>query len=127
MRETRSETSSGPRRFMGGAAISTNIAAPSSCMVSVLKGMGFSSCAVVGLSLPQRSEARANLFGKELRLFPGREVAAFLHLVVVNQFGIRPLCPAPRRRIEFVRKDAHGRWDHDPLDGEERRALVLPI
>ena len=32
---------------------------------------------------PERFEARTKLFGEELRLFPGREVAAFRDLVVV--------------------------------------------
>src|ERR1700735_3247669 len=104
MRVSRSRTSSGPSRFMGGAAISTNIAAPSFRMMSVSKVMAFFLCAAFGLSRAQRSEARANLFCKELRLFPSREVAAFFHLVVVDQFGIRLLCPALRRRIEFVRE-----------------------
>jgi hypothetical protein len=54
-------------------------------------------------------------------------MAAFLHLVVMDQFGIRPLCPTARRRIQFVGKDAHGGRDHDAFNGEERRPLVLPI
>ena len=32
-------------------------------------------------------------------------------LVEVDQFGIRPLCPTARGRIELVRKDAHGNRD----------------
>ena len=50
---------------------------------------------------------------EELRLFPGREVPAFVELVVVDEFGIRPLRPAPRGWIEFVREDAHGNRDGD--------------
>src|SRR6266849_5246293 len=76
--------------------------------------------------LAQRSEARANLFRKELRLFPGRKVPAFLHLVVMDQFGIHPLCPAPRGWIEFVREDAHGNRDGDAF-GVEIPEFVLPI
>jgi len=45
-------------------------------------------------------------------------VAAFLHLVVMNQFRIRPLCPAPRGWIEFVREDAHGNRDGDAFGVE---------
>src|SRR5215470_5018091 len=45
MRETRSRTSSGPRRFMGGAAISANRTAPSLRTVSVSKTMERSSAA----------------------------------------------------------------------------------
>ena len=52
---------------------------------------------------PQRSEPRADLFRKELRLFPGSKVAAFLNLVVMDKFGIRPLCPTPRGLIELFR------------------------
>src|SRR4029450_2285035 len=40
MRDTRSRTNSGPRRFMGGAAISTNRTAHSLWTVSVSKTMG---------------------------------------------------------------------------------------
>ena len=64
---------------------------------------------------------------KSLRLFPGREVPAFVELVVVDELRIRLLCPAPRGWIEFVREDAHGNRDGDALDSEERRLLVLPI
>src|SRR4029453_2516290 len=57
MRETRSRTISGPRRFMGGAAISAKRTAPSLRTLSVSKTMDFGSA----------------LFGHELRLrFPVR-------------------------------------------------------
>ena len=59
-------------------------------------------------------------------LFPGRKVPAFLHLVVIDELGIRPLCPIPRRLVEFVREDAHGSWNGDAL-GTEKGELVLPI
>jgi hypothetical protein len=42
-------------------------------------------------SVAQRSEASANLFRKELRLFPCRIVPAFIDLVVIHEFVIRPL------------------------------------
>ena len=74
----------------------------------------------------QRPEPRANFFGEELRLLPGGEVAALVELVVVDQFGIRPLRPAPRGWIELVREDAHGNRDGDAL-GVEEAQLVLPI
>src|SRR6202051_5100126 len=45
----------------------------------------------------------------------------------MNEFGIRPLCPAPRGWIEFGREDAHGNRDGDAFDAEERRELVLPV
>jgi hypothetical protein len=78
--------------------------------------------------LPQRSEARANLFRKEVRLFPGRKVPALGDLVEVNKPGVRPLRPAPRSRIEFVGKDAHGNGDGDAFDAEiPEFAPILPI
>src|SRR5438045_6344396 len=47
----------------------------------------------------------------------------------MDEFGIRPLCPAPRGWIELVRKDAHGNRDGgaDALDSDERRPFVLPV
>src|SRR5882672_5053438 len=77
-------------------------------------------------SVAERPETRANLFGKELRLFPGSEMTALFHLVVVDEIGIGPLRPVPRGLVEFVREDAHGGRDNHPFDGEER-PLVLPI
>src|SRR5258708_15499644 len=76
--------------------------------------------------LPKRPEARAKLFGKELRLFPGGEMTALRHLVVVDEIGIGPLRPVPRRLVEFVREDAHGSWHFDAL-GTEKSELILPI
>src|SRR6266404_1533812 len=76
----------------------------------------------------QRSEAHANLFCKEFRLFPGRKVPAFRKLVVMDQFGKSLLRPAPRSWIEFVRKYADGNRDGDALDIEiPEFAPVLPI
>ena len=51
---------------------------------------------------------------------------AFVELVVMDEFGIRPLRPAPRGWIELVGKDAHGNRDGDVL-GVEIGELVLPI
>src|SRR6266446_7633885 len=75
---------------------------------------------------PKRTEARAELFGKKLRLFPGSEMTALFHLVVVDEIGIGPLRPVPRGLVEFVREDAHGSWDFDAL-GTEKGELTLPI
>ena len=72
------------------------------------------------------SEARAKLFGKELRLFPCGEVPALRDLVVIHELRIRPLCPIPRRLVQFIREDAHGSWDFDAL-GTEKGELILPI
>ena len=63
--------------------------------------------------------AAAQFGGEELRLLPGREVAAFVELVVVDQLRIRLLRPAPRRRIDLVGKGAHGDRDLDAPDVEE--------
>ena len=46
-------------------------------------------------------------------------MSALGQLVVVDQFGIRLLCPAPRGWIELVREDAHGNRDADAFDAEE--------
>ena len=43
-----------------------------------------------------------------LRLFPRREVAAFLKLVVIDEFGKGLLCPTTRALIKLVREGAHG-------------------
>jgi hypothetical protein len=77
-------------------------------------------------SLAKRPEARANLFGEELGLFPGREVAAPVDLVEVNEVGIGPFGPAPRRLILLARKDAHGNRNGDAL-GVEEATLVFPV
>ena len=46
----------------------------------------------------------------------------------MDQFGIRPLCPAPRGWIEFVREDAHGNRDGDAFGIEiPEFAPILPI
>ena len=46
----------------------------------------------------------------------------------MDQFGIRPLRPAPRGWIDFVREDAHGNRDGDALGIEKPEfALILPI
>src|SRR4051812_35843844 len=81
-----------------------------------------------GLSrlVAQRSETRAQLLGEERRLFPGREVPAFVELVVVNEFGIRALCPTLGCRTDLVWKDAHGDRDGDAFDAQVRE-LVLPV
>ena len=40
-------------------------------------------------------------------------MAAFVELVVVNEFGIGSLCPASRSLIGLIRKDTHGYSDGD--------------
>src|SRR4030095_8589004 len=82
-------------------------------------------CAPLFTSWP---ETRSHVLRQELWLFPRREMSAFVVLVVVNELGIRPLRPAPRGWIEFVREDAHGNRDGDALDIEKPEfAPKLPI
>src|ERR1700686_4962352 len=75
----------------------------------------------------QRLECSAQLTNQEFRLFPRSEVPAFGQLIIIDEFGIRLLRPAPWGWIEFVREDAHSGRDRDAFDGEERRPFVLPI
>ena len=53
-------------------------------------------------------------------------MAAFVELVVIDEFVIRPFCPTPRGLIELVRKDAHGSRDRHVL-GVEIADLIFPI
>jgi hypothetical protein len=64
-------------------------------------------------------ERCSELGAEKLRLFPGRKVPAFVELVVVDEFGIRPLGPTPRGLIELVRKGAHGYRNGNLLRGEK--------
>src|ERR1044071_495648 len=57
MRETRSRTSSGPSRFMGGAAISANSTAPSLRTLSVSKTMEGSLAAALAVDNGKRPDA----------------------------------------------------------------------
>ena len=60
-------------------------------------------------------------------LFPGRKVSAFRDFVVMDEFRIRPLCPAPRGRIELIREDAHRNWDGDAFGIEIPFAKIFPV
>ena len=61
-------------------------------------------------------------------MFKRGKVSTFVELVVMDQFGIRLLCPAPRDWIEFVREDAHGNRDGDAFGIEiPEFAPILPI
>ena len=59
-------------------------------------------------------------------MFPGRIVPAFVDIVVIDEFVIRPLCPAPRRLIVLAGKDAYGSRDRD-VGGVVNADLVFPI
>ena len=78
------------------------------------------------LGSAQRSEGGAHLMSQELGLFEGREVAALVELVVMDEPRIGPLGPAPRALIELVGKGAHGNGDGDVHRHEEGK-LVFPI
>src|SRR3712207_2421995 len=78
------------------------------------------------LRLAQRSEPRAELLGEQLGLFPGREVAALVDLVEVDQIGVGLLGPTPRGLICLVGEDARGHRDGDAL-GVPEATLVFPI
>src|SRR5258708_29373736 len=73
----------------------------------------------------QRSERRPHLAREDLRLLPRREVAALVELVVMDEFGKRPLCPTARGLVDLIWKGAHGDRDGDVLDVEKRQ-LVFP-
>ena len=61
-------------------------------------------------------------------MFPRSKVSTFVELVVVDQFGIRPLCPTARAQIDLVRKGAYGNRDGDAFDIEiPEFAEILPI
>jgi hypothetical protein len=53
-------------------------------------------------------------------------VPALLNLVVMDKFGIRPLCPTPQRLIELFRKRAYGNRDGDVFEAEKGE-LALPM
>jgi hypothetical protein len=76
--------------------------------------------------LAKRPEARADLFGEQLRLLPGREVPTLVELVVMDEVGIGLLCPTPRHLVDLVRKDAHRYRDGDALRVEEADR-IFPI
>ena len=61
-------------------------------------------------------------------MFPRSKVSTFVELVVVDQFGIRPLRPTARAQIDLVRKGAYGNRDGDAFDIEiPEFAEILPI
>jgi hypothetical protein len=79
--------------------------------------------------MTKRVEGGAKFLAEQFRLFPGREVTAFVELVVVDQIGISPLRPTPWSLVQLVREDAHGNRDGDAFDSEERNLALecLPI
>src|SRR6058998_3869027 len=79
------------------------------------------------LHLPQRLEPHAHLIHQKLRLFPRRKVPALVEPVVMDEPGIRPLRPAPRRRDDFVRKNAYRNRDGDVLGAQVGLREALPV
>jgi hypothetical protein len=71
-------------------------------------------------------EARADLCREDLRLFPGREVAACGGFVVVDEVVVRLLCPAALSLVVLARKGAHGGRDGD-VGGVVQADLVFPV
>src|SRR5262252_6684867 len=76
--------------------------------------------------LAKRPEARADLFGKELRLFPSREMPALIDMVVVDEVGVGSLGPTARRLVLLAGKDAGSHRDGHAL-GVEEATPVLPV
>src|SRR5258706_12984576 len=76
--------------------------------------------------LPQRSEPGAHVGDQKLRLFKRREVSTFVLLVVIDQFGIRPLRPTARAQIDLVREGAYGNRDGNAFDTEIRE-FAFPV
>src|SRR5258708_23104314 len=75
-------------------------------------GRRHARCTRRSLQIDLRSGRKpANLFRKELRLFPGRIVSAFFDIVVIGELAIRPFYPTARRLIVFAGKDTHGGRD----------------
>src|SRR5262245_2888972 len=84
-----------------------------------------------GLALPsaQCAERRAQLFGKQLRLFPGGEVAASFGFVEVDQVVVGLLGPAARRLDVLLREHRDGRREGNVGGGVEVAASYaqLPV
>ena len=80
----------------------------------------------------QCPEAVAKFFRKELRLLPGSKVPTFVKFVVMDEGGVRFLCPTARALIELVWEGAHGNRDADALGtadalDTEIRELIFPV
>ena len=54
-------------------------------------------------------------------------MTAFVELIEMDEFGVRPLSPAPGGGIKFVREDAHGNRDVDALGVEISLAPIFPV
>src|SRR6202034_4889122 len=79
-------------------------------------------CAAAPRGSAQGSKRGPDLICEDRRLFPRREVAALVELVVVNEFGVGPVCPTSRGRIDFVGEGTHGDGNRDTPDVKEASA-----
>src|SRR4026209_15354 len=70
-------------------------------------------------SRPRRLEPHAQLIYEELRLFPGRKVAALGELVEVDEILVGALGPTPRSLVDLLREDAYGSRNGDVVVVEE--------
>jgi hypothetical protein len=61
----------------------------------------------------QWSERRADLSGKEFRLFPRRKVIGLIGLMEINEVVITSPGPTPRRAIDLARKYRHSNRERD--------------
>src|SRR5262245_23036191 len=87
---------------------------------------------LLAAALPKRSERGSELGAKQLRLFPGREVAAFVDLVEVGQVAIGAPRPGLRGPVDLLRKHADGDRQRNVgglLCGRDQNALAggLPV
>src|ERR1043166_9092710 len=71
------------------------------------------------VKLPQRLERRAQITHEKLWLLPGREVCAFVVLVVKDEFRIRLFSPTLWRLVDFFRESAYGDRNLDAPHIEE--------
>src|SRR5687768_5633916 len=72
------------------------------------------------------SERRAELGCEQTWLLPCREVAAPVHLVVVDQLRICALRPAPGGLVLLSGEHGYRNWNGDAL-GVEESTFVFPI
>src|SRR5262245_30468900 len=81
----------------------------------------------------ERPEGRSHLFGEQLRLFPGGEVATLVDLVEVDQIGVDLLRPAARRLEDLAREHREGHREREfgrllpGRKGSKYASCVLPV
>src|SRR4029453_11996783 len=99
---------------------------------SVAGGSGWGTARQVGcapspaLRLAQGPKRRPDLLREQFRFLPGREVAALVDLVEVDEVVVGLLGPAARRAVDLAREDGDGRGGRD-VHGVEVVGVVLPV